>query len=757
MEMERYIVFSFICCSFFFFFTFFPCFSYGAHPLSSVGGKSGRLQTYIVHVQRPKNDELLGNEDVEDWHRSFLPNTTLDNGKPRLVHSYRYAMSGFAARLTAEEVKAMESMEGFLKARPSKKVSFFTTYTPSFLGLSQWGGLWVDSNMGAGVIIGVVDTGITPGHASFMDDNSMPPPPTKWNGMCGFINKTFCNNKLIGAFASHGTPVDPKHEGHGTHVAGIAAGNFVANASVLGLAKGTASGTAPKAHLAMYKASATASVVAVIDRAIQDGVDILSLSLGPQNPSRFVDDDFAIATLAAVRKKIFVCMAAGNSGPYWETVVNGAPWQMTVGASSHDRRAVSILRLGNGIELEGESGYQPSTSNNTTGSLIFPGSRGQNGTSGCKKDSFDNVDVQGKIVLCMIQGGKYRDMSINVKNAGGAGIIVLNSFLKGSTTFSDDHVIPAVHINHTDTRTLVRYIRNSNSTATATILFNGTKFGARPSPTVAYFSSRGPFTFNGGILKPDILGPGVNILSAWPVNPGPDPNIGPSLSHFNFLSGTSMATPHLSGIAALLKSTHKNWSPAAIRSAIMTTADRFDLDRNPLLDDYEFQNVSANLFTMGSGQVNPIAANDPGLIYNITSNNYVQYLCGLGINDTDVSIITGDQVQCSNVSSILTEDLNYPSISISLDPATNKSVTRTLTNVGNANEVYTAKVEEPKGVSVVVSPPQLRFTSVGQKKNITLEFKSKGMPLKRTGEVEGQLILESPKHFVRSPISVTII
>ncbi|KAM0949318.1 putative tripeptidyl-peptidase II [Dioscorea sansibarensis] len=611
--------------------------------------------------------------------------------------------------------------------------------------------------MGAGVIIGVVDSGITPGHASFMDDSSMPPPPTKWKGTCGFRNKTFCNNKLIGAISFLGQHADPKDDdGHGTHVAGIAAGNFVANASVLGLAKGTASGIAPKAHLAMYKGNRYHLVVAATDRAIQDGVDILSLSLG-HGTHRFADDDFAIATFGAVKKNIFVSIAAGNSGPFRETIENGAPWQVTVGASSHDRRIVVTVRLGNGVELEGESGYQPSTFNNTTGSLVFPGLEGHNGTLGCFPHSFENVDVNGKIVLCLFEEGTYKDMSVNVKNAGGVGMIAVNRKISGATTFASDYVIPTVHINNAASRILLRYFKNSSSTATATILFNGTKFGARPSPSVAYFSSRGPFPFSGGILKPDILGPGLNILSAWHVNPGPNPNAGPSGLHFNFLSGTSMATPLLAGVAALLKSTHKNWSPAAIKSAIMTTADRFDLDGNPLLDDVEFQNVSANLFAMGSGLVNPTAANDPGLIYDITPDNYVQYLCGLGLNDTAVTVITGDRVQCSNVGSILPENLNYPSISIYLDPATSKSVTRVLTNVGNTDEVYIIKVEEPKGVSVVVSPPQLKFTSVGQKNNITIEFKSKGMPLTKDKNLEGQLILESPKHVVRSPISVTII
>ncbi|KAH7691107.1 Peptidase S8 subtilisin-related protein, partial [Dioscorea alata] len=711
----------------------------------------------------PNHDELFGDEDVEDWHRSFLPNTTLDTGEPRLVHSYRHAISGFAARMTSEEVRAIESMEGFLMARPSKTLKLSTTYTPRFLGLDRQSGLWVDSFMGSGVIIGVVDSGITPNHASFMDDGTMPPKPPKWKGSCRFPNKTLCNHKLIGAIAFRGSrrpsPKDAKNDGHGTHVAGIAAGSFVDNADVLGLARGTASGTAPKAHLAIYKACSASScrdadIVAAIEEAIKNGVDILSLSLGqPSIP--FYDDDTMIATLSAIRAKIFVCMAAGNSGPYPKSVENGAPWILTIGASTHDRRVSATVKLGNGVEFEGESGYQPITSN-ATGNIIFPGSRGQNGTLGCKKNSFNNTDVKGKIVLCTNEEGKYRDMSVNVKNAGGVGMIVLDTFVEGATTLSYDYVLPTAHVNYTAALKIVNYFKISNSTATATIAFNGTKFGARPSPTIGYFSSRGPHPYNGGIIKPDILGPGVNILSAWPVRPGPNPN-GPPGSYFNFDSGTSMATPHLAGIVALLKNTHKNWSTAAIRSAIMTTANRFDLDGNPILDDYDEHINRANATDMGSGQVNPVAVTDPGLIYDINPEQYIQYLCGLGYNDTQASTVAGNSVQCSIVGSIAPENLNYPSISISLDPSKTKSVKRTLTNVGDANEVYNIDVEEPKGINVVVSPSSIQFSQIGQEKNITLEFSSKGMPLNQGNILDGQLKLDSGKHFVRSPISVTIL
>ena len=138
-------------------------------------------QTYIVFVEEPpEGSNFLGDEDLEAWHKSFLPNATLDSGEPRLVYSYRVAISGFAAKLTRDEVRAMEVMEGFLGAEPERQMRLHTTYTPKFLGLEgqelEAEALWPDSSWGAGIVIGVIDTGILPTHASF-DDFFMPPPP----------------------------------------------------------------------------------------------------------------------------------------------------------------------------------------------------------------------------------------------------------------------------------------------------------------------------------------------------------------------------------------------------------------------------------------------------------------------------------------------------------------------------------------------------------------------------------------------------
>ncbi|KAH7691106.1 Peptidase S8 subtilisin-related protein [Dioscorea alata] len=160
---------------------------------------------------------------------------------------------------------------------------------------------------------------------------------------------------------------------------------------------------------------------------------------------------------------------------------------------------------------------------------------------------------------------------------------------------------------------------------------------------------------------------------------------------------------------------------------------------------------------MGSGQVNPIAVYDPRIIYDIIPDHYIQYLCGLGYNDTQVSTDASNSIQCSIVGSIAHEDLNYPSISITLDPSKTKLVNRTLTNVGDANEVYNIDVEEPKGISVVVSPSLIQFLQIGHEKNATFEFSSKGMLLNQGNISDGQLKVDCGKHFIRSPISGTIL
>lgn len=724
-----------------------------------------QMQTYIVHVQKSKGTKFLHFRDKVNWYLSFLPNSTLDSGEPRMLYAYRHVISGFAARLTPEEVEAMEAMDGFVLAHRENEYVPTTTYTPKMLGLpNQWGGLWYPSTFGQGKVIGVIDTGIDPTHPSFQDDG-MPPPPTYWSGSC-YWGPPLCNNKLIGAAAFwHGRTVNPKdHDGHGTHVAGTAAGNFVEDAQVLGQANGTASGMAPRAHLAIYKvlhnfqgktSGLDSDILKGIDQAIRDDVDILSMSLGT---SRVPDYNNGVAkgSFAAMTRGIVPCAAAANDGPFKSIMANDAPWILTVGASTVSRRIQAIVRLGNGMELHGESAYQPESFESKQLPLVYPCDLlNTNDACGCNV-SMANLDVQDKIVLCWkIVIEDHKRASI-IKNAGGAAMIVMNVWQQGETTGAETPALPASNVPQSAAKQILQYLGTA-ANATATIIFNGTQFGASPTPAVASFSSRGPSLRNGGIIKPDIIAPGVNILAAWPWEVGPNPT-GTSKT-FDFLSGTSMATPHVSGVVALLKNTHPNWSPAAIKSALMTTANRLDDTGNPIAD--QFNDTVASVFAMGSGHINPVAANDPGLIYDIHYYDYVHYLCGLGrYTDRQVSAIVRGRVNCSQVHQIRPEDLNYPSIMVNLgtSPSSTTTVSRTVTNVGDADSVYTIEVEEPEGVRVDVTPATLQFSQVDQEQSFDVTFSHKGSQQGTAGEIlEGQLKWVSGKYLVRSPIAVTFL
>ncbi|XP_020094973.1 subtilisin-like protease SBT1.2 [Ananas comosus] len=733
------------------------------------------MQVYIVHVQKPDSTSFRRFKDRKEWYASFLPNTTLDSGKPRMVYAYRQAISGFAAWLTSQEVEAMKSTDGVLVAYPDSEYDAQTTYTPEFLGLNAWeDGVWYDSQYGAGQIIGVIDTGFKPGHPSFRDTDVNPPPET-WNGSC-YWKHSVCNNKLIGAVGyKHGRTVSPEDKnGHGTHTASTAAGNFVDDAHVLGMARGTASGTAPKAHLAIYKVlhitktASTGTVVKAlvsdtlrgIDEAIRNHVNVLSMSLGLEK-QRLHADSIAIGSYAAITKGIVPVAAAANAGPFASVIANDAPWILTVGASTTDRRIRAIVKLGNGMELFGETAYQPEGFNSTQLPLVYPGVRKTQKTLNCLNGSMDTFDVKGKIVLCGVGHITNIEKGEIVKAAGGAAMILMNQPWNGNTTFSEPHVIPTAHVSFSDAWKIITYF-NSTPNGTAAITFNGTQYGVQPSPSVAYFSSRGPSLMNGNIIKPDVIAPGVNILAAWPFEVGPKPNhtLPPTTHTFNFESGTSMATPHVAGIVAMLKNNHPDWSPAAIKSAIMTTAYTVDVNGKPIGDDSKPMGTPASAYAMGSGHVDPTAANNPGLIYDLHHQDYIHYLCGMGFTDKQVEAIGRGKVQCSKVRAISPEQLNYPSIAVYLSANTTEvTVNRTVTNVGDAVTSYEVKYDEPEGVRVEVTPDMLEFSRAGQMKDFRVKLSIKpGSPTVRmAGQVvEGQMAWSSGKYYVRSPIVVTM-
>nr|CAD1843750.1 unnamed protein product [Ananas comosus var. bracteatus] len=667
-------------------------------PIVRCSGHGADRDVYIVHVKHPNTTHLLAAADRETYYKSFLPPTAAAGGEQRLMYSYTHAISGFAARLSEAEVEAMASREGFVRAHRDKEYQLHTTHSPGFLDLHPDHCFWKESNFGAGVIIGVLDTGVAPFHPSFSD--------------AGWRSR--------------------RRNGRAPATSIRAAGGFVNGASVLGQEKGSAAGLAPRAQLAVYKVCDKAcfgsDVLAGIDQAIADGVDVLSISFGARS-APFYDDAVAIGTMAAAAWGIFVSTSAGNEGPREGSVENDAPWVLTVGASTIDRTVRSTVKLGNGQQIYGESAYQPGNFPATQLPIAYPGARGISRAKTCSDGSLDGVNVRGKIVLCETGGANTSvEKGAIVRRAGGVGMIVMNGPTEMYTPEARAHVLPAAHVSYADAVKLKAYMKIA-PTPTAAISFAGTLYGTpQAAPAVAAFSGRGPSAANNGVLKPDIIGPGVNIVAAWPKSVGAssNPTNDESIATFNMISGTSPAAAHLAGIAALLKASHPDWSPAAIKSAMMTSADTLDRSGN-LISDEGLQ--AAQYLATGAGHVNPTKADDPGLVYDLWFSDYVAYLCGLGYTDRQVTSIARTGVECASVAAIAAEELNYPTIVVAIGANAQKTVTRTARVLG-ANETAVFDVYFTTGDDV------------------------EG----RTGAVaEGQLRWVSNKHTVRSSISITFI
>ncbi|XVF79952.1 hypothetical protein PTKIN_Ptkin15bG0031500 [Pterospermum kingtungense] len=712
----------------------------------------------------------------EPWHQAVFDSIAeeeeeLEATPPELIYSYETAFFGFAAKLSAKQLESLKKMDGFVSAIPDQILSLHTTRSPQFLGLQGTKGLWHVTDLHSDVIIGVVDTGIWPEHVSF-HDHGMPPVPARWRGICEKGTKfspSNCNRKLIGAryfyggyLAAGGKINGTEHylsardsSGHGTHTASTAAGNLVENADFFGLANGTAAGMKYTARIAVYKVCwqgcSSVDVLAAMVQAIEDGVDVLSISIGSRmGPEPYYQDYKAIASFLAFRRGIFVAFSAGNSGPDKYTAVNTAPWIMTVAASTLDRSFPATVKLGNGQIFDGSSLYTGNAIKQLP--IVYGKTAGGLGAQYCIPGLLNPKLVKGKIVICEQGFISNAAMGEQVKLAGGVGMLILS--FQGEDLQTEVHVIPATLLGALASRAVKKYV-NSTKAPTASVAFKGTTYGSR-APKVAGFSSRGPNLVGPDVIKPDVTAPGVDILAAWPAGTTlSEPKHDKRRVLFNIISGTSMACPHVSGIAALLKSKHKNWSPAAIKSALMTTAYTID-NRGKPIADLAFYG-SATPFALGSGHVDPVKASDPGLIYDITADNYAEYLCSLKYKDSQISLFV-EGFQCPIKVTMQPGDLNYPSFAVNFKvKAQNVSVSyiRTVANVGIPRSSYKVSVEEPKGVSMIVKPKTLSFKKLGEKLSYKVSFIGLSRKKKVGSSSFGSLVWVSGNYRVRSPIAVT--
>ncbi|XP_059634064.1 subtilisin-like protease SBT4.14 isoform X1 [Cornus florida] len=506
---------------------------------------------------------------------STLKGSDVD-AKESHVYSYTKIFNAFAAKLSRDEVKKLSRMDEVHAVFKNQYQKLLTTRSWDFLGFPQT--IRRNLKMERDIIIGVLDSGITPNSESFKDDG-LGPPPVRWKGSCGpFVNFSGCNNKLIGAkyfkldqeqlpAGEILSPVDV--EGHGTHVSSTAAGSVVANASVYGLGRGTARGAVPSARLAMYKVCwggcADMDLLAAFEAAISDGVDIISLSIG--SPSKDILTAIGVASFLAMRAGVITVASAGNDGPTPGTVENHAPWILTVAATGIDRQFRSKVVLGNGKTTSGKeiNTFNPKRKFYplVSGADAAKAYASKENASHCIENSIDPVKVKGKLVLCNLV---ELNTDSYIKSIGGIGTIFNADDLDIAEPI---YMAPATAVNSTEVEPINDYIHSQRSPSAVIHKSQEVKI---PAPFMYFASSRGPSPGSEYILKPDIAAPGVGILAAYtPLATLTGRKGDTQHSKFSFMTGTSMAFPHISSVAGYVKSFHPDWPPTVIKSAIMTT------------------------------------------------------------------------------------------------------------------------------------------------------------------------------------------
>lgn len=753
-------------------------------------------ESYVVYMGSPSG----GGGDAEAARAAHLQMLSSivpseEQESVSLTQSYHHAFEGFAAVLTEKEAAAMSGHERVVSVFRDRALQLHTTRSWDFLEVQS--GLRSDRlgrRASGDVIIGIVDTGVWPESPSF-NDAGMREVPARWRGVCmegSDFKKSNCNKKLIGAryygnqvesaaatsndslpgaapapAATAGSPRD--NVGHGTHTASTAAGAVVADADYYGLARGAAKGGAPTSRVAIYKACSMggcsgSAVLKAIDDAVSDGVDVISISIGMSSvfQSDFITDPIALGAFHAQQKGVLVVCSGGNDGPNPKTVVNSAPWILTVAASSIDRTFQSSIVLGNGSVVKGVAiNFSNQSLSGRQYPLVFgPQVSGRytpvSEASNCYPGSLDAQKAAGKIVVCVSTDPMVsrRVMKLVAEGAGARGLIIIDDaekdvpFDSGSFPFSQVGIDVGAQI--------LEYL-NSTKNPTAVILPTEDVKEFKPAPVVASFSARGPGGLTESILKPDLMAPGVSILAAViPTTDMGDVPAGKKPSAFAMKSGTSMACPHVAGTAAFVKSAHPGWSPSMIRSALMTTATTTNNLGQPVASS---TGAAATGHDMGAGEISPLRALSPGLVFDTTTMDYLNFLCYYGYKEQLVRKVSGAaSFACPRGApslDLIAAGVNYPSISVPrLLAGKAVAVSRTVMNVGPSNATYAAAVEAPAGLTVKVTPERLVFSRRWTTSAYEVSFANAGAS---KGYAYGAVTWSDGAHSVRTPFAVNVI
>jgi len=568
-----------------------------------------------------------------------------------------------------------------------------------------------------------------------------PLPAGRYLGTCQegeAFTAAMCNNKLVGAQVFNtifraqqagkiwpGEYNSPRDEdGHGTHTLTTSGGNANSAVSIEGNAFVT-SGVAPRARLASYKvcnAFINASnarqntcyqgdSVAAIDKAVADGVDVLNFSISGSQTS--VTDIVEQAMLGAAKAGVFVAMSAGNSGP-GNTVAHVSPWVATVGNSTHDRYTEADVLLDNSTTVRGgsfqtgglpkadlilarDAGVQPFAGLSVADKVALERCYWPGDADASLRPSADAMidasKVGGKILVCIRGGNAFVNKGAFAKGVGASGVLFQNvtaanssnGVASSNTVFAIPVGLPAVHLRNSVSTAVLSYASTAGAKAS---FLPSEQVAGTIAPQMNSTSSRGPNKFDANVLKPDITGPGTDIIAGYTdstVTPADRDALiaGTAFGRqgATLLSGTSMSSPHVAGAGALLIQANPTWSPAAVKSALMTSAAQTVKLSNGALD--------ADRWGYGAGHLTPNDALSTSVVYDITAAQYDGYLART-ISGTNLNLAS---ITFANVLGIST-------------------TTRTMKN-SSASPITLTSSASLSGFSVQVTPASLTIPAGG--------------------------------------------
>ncbi|WP_082177544.1 S8 family serine peptidase [Arthrobacter sp. RIT-PI-e] len=689
--------------------------------------------------------------------------------------TYTAAINGFAADLSTDQAVELAKSDDVLFVAPD--VENAPDYSSTdFLNLPGNKGVWKsqfggEKNAGAGTVVGVIDTGYAPDNPFFagapvkrLPGNSKPKVGEPYLNAAGRIamlktdGSTFvgecqvgedfdgslCNSKVLSARYFADTflanvpaenrapeevisPVDI--DNHGTHTASTAAGNAGVPQRVDGRDFGIGAGVAPAAKIAVYKicweddnpdtgGCYSSAAVDAINQAILDGVDVLNYSISGSTTT--TTDPVALAFLSAASAGVFVAASAGNSGPTASTVNHGSPWLTTVAASTFNYELQGTAEFSDGSKYRGASIMRNGVPASPVVLAANAAAAGAPTPELCGPNPLEPAKAAGKIVVCARGVVDRTAKSAEVQRGGGVGMILVN--VTPSSTDADKHVIPTVHVDAPAALELKAKVAANPNLTVALQPRDTTGQPLPPTPQIAGFSSRGPLLATGSdLLKPDITAPGVGVLAGVST-------VGSNGEQFGFLSGTSMASPQVAGLAALVLAKNPTWSPAAVKSAMMTTAYPLKTATGA---------VETDVLAVGAGHINPASVLSPGLVYDQDADDYLRFIQGTGL---DLGIDGIEAVEAKNT--------NAPPFSLGNLPGRSE-VTRTVTAVTPG--LYRATVNIP-GVKATVTPSILNFSAAGEKRTFKVTFENQSAPVGQFAA--GSLTWSGQNKKVTSPVAV---